>query len=310
MAKKSIVSAAVCLAVASLALLTSASLVAAADWQARPGGSYKSPGQGPKSKGRNTLPDGHVATASKGDIAKAWYIQPTSRYRHAILGDAIEASGLKVELHDGRTLDLNLPKNRVFEDRTPRLMDLDGDGAHEIITLLSSNSGGAAIAVYGVANGKLTLIDQTPFIGLSNRWRNIAGIADYNGDGALEIAEVVTPHIGGTLRFWSWRGKRLSQAAAAKYFSNHAIGAREQRLSATADFNGDGRPDLAVPGRSRQTLHLMGFIGPNRKLQTIDSVELRADIAGAIVANTHNGKPVMKVQLRDGSVWDIRDFQK
>ena len=92
-----------------------------------------------------------------------------------ILDDAIEAGGLKVKLRNGSKIEFSLPKNQVFEDRTPRLMDLDGDGRNEVITLLSSRSGGAAIAVYGAKAGKIALLDRTPFIGLSNRWRNIAG---------------------------------------------------------------------------------------------------------------------------------------
>ena len=292
-------------ALAALGLLTGTGASVAGEWSAKRGSTYSPPSEGPRATGGNTLPDGHVALASSGDIAKAWYIKPTSRYRHAILGDAIEAGGLEVQLRNGGSLELSLPKNLVFEDRTPRLRDLDGDGNNEIITLLSSNRGGAAIAVYGVSNGKIALIDQTPFIGLSNRWRNVAGMADYNGDGHIEIAEVVTPHIGGTLRFWTWRNKKLKAAGAAKYFSNHAIGACEQRLSATEDFNGDGRPDLAVPSRTRQSLHLMGFVGPNRKLQAIDSIQLRSSIAGAILTKNNQGKTRLTVELKDGSVWDI-----
>lgn len=285
------------------AMFTSA--LAAAEWSAKPGSTYTSPGEGPRPTDGKSLPDGHVALASTGEIAKAWFIQPTKRYRHAILGDDIEAGGLKVELRNGKTVELSLPQNRVFEDRKPRLVDLDGDGKSEIITLLSSSSGGAAIAVYGLKADKLAMIDQTPFIGLSNRWRNVAGVADYNGDGALEIAEVVTPHIGGTLRFWSWKNKKLHPAGAARSFSNHALGAYEQRLSATADFNGDGRPDLAVPGRSRDVLHLMGFIGPDRELKAIASLPLQSSIAGAIVADTKGGKTTLTLQLRDGSIWVI-----
>lgn len=287
------------------ACLSLPAAAAAAEWTAKPGTSYTAPSEGSRPTDGQSLPDGHVAVASKGAIAKAWYIQPTKRYRHAILGDDIEAGGLKVELRNGKTVEFSLPQNRVFEDRTPRLVDLDGDGESEIITLLSSSSGGAAVAVYGLKAGKIALLDQTPFIGLSNRWRNFAGVADYNGDGALEIAEVVTPHIGGTLRFWSWKDNKLQPAGAAKFFSNHALGAYEQRLSATADFNGDGRPDLAVPGRSRDVLHLMGFIGDARELKPIASIVLRSSIAGAIVANTKGGNTTLTVQLRDGSIWDI-----
>ncbi|NKB52922.1 MAG: hypothetical protein GKR97_11975 [Rhizobiaceae bacterium] len=248
----------------------------AAEWTAKKASGFKSPGQGHKAKGG--LPDGYEANAASGDIAKAWYVQPTRRYRHGILGDDIEAGGLKVMLRNGKTAEVSLTKSLVFEDRTPRLLDLDGDGKNEVITLMSSNSKGAAIAVFGSSDGQLELIDQTPFIGRSNRWRNVAGIADYNGDGLLEIAEVVTPHIGGTLKFWTWKNRRLKLAGSKRSFSNHAIGSREQRLSATADFNGDGRVDIAVPGSNRRSVRIMGFVdagGGNRKLKEIANVLCR-----------------------------------
>ena len=161
------------LATAALsAILATSSL--ASDWSEKRGSIYKPPGEGPHATGGDTLPDGHIASARKGDISKAWYTahKPLSS---RILDDAIEAGGLNVKLRNGSKIEFSLPKNQVFEDRTPRLMDLDGDGRNEVITLLSSRSGGAAIAVYGAKAGKMALLDRTPFIGLSNRWRNIAG---------------------------------------------------------------------------------------------------------------------------------------
>ncbi len=282
------------------------------EWTARQASGFKSPSQGRKATGG--LPDGYEAKASSGDISKAWYIQPTRRYRHGILGDDIEAGGLKVLLRNGKTAELSLKQSLVFEDRTPRLLDLDGDGNNEVVTLMSSNSKGAAIAVFGLKDGKLSLIDQTPFIGRSNRWRNIAGIADYNGDGWLEIAEVVTPHIGGTLKFWTWKNRRLKLAGSKRSFSNHAIGSREQRLSATADFNGDGRSDIAVPGSNRRTLHVMGFVGASgsnasggsRKLKEIASVSLPAKVSQPILLIKRNGSTVLKTKLSNGSIWEIQ----
>ena len=109
-----------------------ASTAQASDWVLEKSSGFSTPGQGQKAK--NGLPDGYAAKISRGDIASAWYTQPTRRYRHAILGDDIEAGGLKVSLRNGKTIELSLPDNLVFEDRTPRLHDLDGDGKVEVIT--------------------------------------------------------------------------------------------------------------------------------------------------------------------------------
>ena len=152
------------------------------------------------------LPDGGVARFKSGNIRAAWYSSPTGRYDHGVLGDAIEGGGLTVRLADGKTVELLLPETEVFEDITPRLVDLNGDGNAEVIAILSSLQKGGALAVYGIKGGKLALLAKTPFIGQSRRWLNIAGIADYDGGGGPEIALVKTPHIGGELQIWRFDG--------------------------------------------------------------------------------------------------------
>ncbi|WP_416898529.1 MAG: FG-GAP repeat domain-containing protein [Minwuia sp.] len=95
-----------------------------------------------------------------------------------------------------------------------------------------------------------------------NRWLNPAGIADFDGDGVLEIAVVVTPHIGGTLRLLRPAGgTRMTRVAEAHGFSNHAIGSRDQDLSAVLDWDGDGLPDLALPDAARREVVVVGFPG-------------------------------------------------
>lgn len=211
----------------------------------------------------NGLPDGAYAIHRPGapDAVAAWYGSPTKRYRHAILGDAIEAGSLHVTVRNGGTYRLDLPDSQVFEDRTPRIVDLDRDGSFEVITIRSFQSAGGSIAIYGLRNGKLVELAATKPIGRANRWLNIAGIADYAGRGEPQIAYVETPHIGGTLYFVEWRGKRLVPIASKRGFSNHRIGAREQGLSGDIDYDGDGRADIAVPSNDRHTLRLVGFEG-------------------------------------------------
>jgi hypothetical protein len=43
---------------------------------------------------RGGLPDGWIARAPEPGIVEAWYDEPTGRYDHAILGDAVEAGAL------------------------------------------------------------------------------------------------------------------------------------------------------------------------------------------------------------------------
>ncbi len=227
---------------------------------------------------RNGLPDGGVASIEFGDIRAAWYESPTRRYRHAILGDDIEAGRLVVQSAEGESLALDLPESEVFEDITPRLADLDGDGLTEVVTIRSSTRLGASVAIYGLVDGKLALRAATPFIGRANRWLNIAGIADYLGKGGAQIAYVETPHIGGTLFLWSYEKGALTQRAALGGFSNHAIGSRIQALSVTRDLFGDARPELIVPDDRRRTLRVLSAVETGWR--DCETVELPGRVAG------------------------------
>jgi hypothetical protein len=242
------------------------------------------------------LPDGCVASSS-GDIQAAWYTHPTNRYAHAILGDGIEAGALRVRLANGTQNEFVLPDSLVFEDRTPRLADLDGDGRTEIITIRASTRQGGSVAVYGVRGEQVVELGATPFIGRSNRWLNIAGIADFLGRGDLQVAFVETPHIGGTLKLATFDGNRMRVVARQSGFSNHEIRAREQRLSAVADFDGDGAMDLLVPDARRQQLLAMRFSPQLTRLTTLDP-------AGGVQRMVRSADAIL-VERIDGTILEI-----
>jgi len=238
------------------------------------------------------LPDGGIATylSTSPGIVSAWYSPPTRRYGHGVLGDGIEGGGLAAKDSKANLYKYQLPDDSVYEDITPRLADLDGDGRAEIITIKSFLNAGASLAVYGLRKNKLRLIASTPPIGLPNRWLNIAGIDDFNGDGFIDIATVVTPHIGGTLEIWSYIDGRLIKTASEYGFSNHFIGSRNLDLSAIADVNNDGRPDIAVPGAARRQLRIMTLSG--NRLEKIDAIDLPDKIDANIGFLRHPTAPV------------------
>lgn len=214
----------------------------------KPAASPTEPGPAPA----GALPDGRVATIPSGDIRRAWYARPTGRYSHGALGDRIEAGSLVAETADGALLEAVLPEEQVFEDITPRIADLDGDGKNELIAIRSSNTGGAAVAIYGLVGGELALRGAGSENGRANRWLNIAGFLPGPDDG-LTIYGVRTPHIGGRLFSLEYRdGTVIETNDIATDISNHVIGSRELGLSAVGAF--DGRLELIVPSQDRKSL--------------------------------------------------------
>lgn len=222
------------------------------------------------------LPDGGVA---EGMGLKAWYAAPTERYPHGILGDAIEAGSLIVE-RDGDTLRYDLPEDSVFEDLTPRIVDADGDGEPEILTIRSYLDGGATIALFGIRAGAITLLAEAAPIGTANRWLNPAGVADFDGDGDPEIAVIRTPHIGGILILYTWdrSSGRLVEESRKNGYSTHAIGSRALGLSLVIDWDGDGVTDLMVPRQDRKELVALSMAGG--QFQEIGIFKLRREITG------------------------------
>ncbi len=174
-------------------------------------------------------PDAQPAYASEpqdGEIALAWYGQQTTSYQHGVLGDAIEAGRLYVKLQNqsGCGLAFTLPEDSVFEDVTPRIADVTGDGANDVIVIESHQQRGASLAVYGIEDSQLVKLASAPYVGKRFRWLAPVGMADFNNDGIDDVAYVQTPHIGGILKIWSFRDSSPQQLASAGGFSNHRIG--------------------------------------------------------------------------------------
>jgi hypothetical protein len=233
----------------------------------------------------NACPMGLVAKGTN-DIAEVWLTRPTDRYAHDILGDAIEAGGMALRKSDGKLIEYVLPEEFVFEDRQVRLRDLDNDGKDEIIVVLASQTQGAALAVYGVRDGAIVKLAQTPHIGRPNRWLNPAEIADLDGDGKLEIVFVTTPHLGKIVEVWRYHAARLSRVTTLAGYSNHVIGSPVQDMTEVVNSATQGRL-LAIPAADYSTVAFLKLEGD--KLAEVARVRVGGRITSAVTLN-ENGR--------------------
>ena len=155
-----------------------------------------------------------AGAAGADTILSATFTDPTTRYAHGVLGDAIEWGTLEVEvgnqtgatsgLFSGKrsvTWRFTLPQELVFEDTEPRLWDVTGDGDPEIVDVQSHRDFGARLVILGVPDGASgadaapVQIGETPFIGQTNRWLAPVGAADLDGDGKIEVGYIDRPHL-------------------------------------------------------------------------------------------------------------------
>ncbi|MGQ3359039.1 MAG: hypothetical protein ACT6XY_08490 [Phreatobacter sp.] len=217
------------------------------------------------------LPD--TETTRAGGMT-AWLSDPTTRYAHGVLGDAIEAGGFVVE-RGGRALHHRLGPEAVFEDRRVRLVDLGG-GTPAALVVKSYLRRGSALAAYAIGEEAITPLAESAAIGTPNRWLNPVGVADFTRTGAPLVAAVVTPHIAGSLRLYRREGARLEEVARLDGVTNHIIGSRDLDLGRISDVDGDGLPEIVLPSLDRLRLVAVSFAGGTGRI--VASVPLPAPL--------------------------------
>ena len=213
------------------------------------------------------LPEEQISI-SQDETLYTQYAGPTERYRHGILGDIIEASEL-VAVKNGNFYLHTLKEEYVFEDIRPRLYDVTGDGALELVCIRTHANLGAGIAIYTVSDAGIEEYAHVAEIGTPNRWLNIVAVDDLDNDGTIEIAWIETPHIGGILKVAPITKGALKATAEIRGYSNHAIG--ETNLCLSVLTNEDNQKIIYVPNQNRNKI--VGFQYENETLRLVDEIE-------------------------------------
>ncbi|MDO6502548.1 VCBS repeat-containing protein [Shimia thalassica] len=177
------------------------------------------------------------------DIVSARYVEQTSVYAHGAVPEG-EYAGIEFRLSGGRVLTSSAGE-AVYEDTAPRLVDVNGDGTPEVLSVISYFDRGAALRIWGevadatTASGtSMAVLAETPAIGRRHRWLAVVGAADLDGDGHVEIAYIDRPHLAKTLRVWRYNDGTLTQVAEQGGLTNHRIG--ETHISGGIRDCGDG----------------------------------------------------------------------
>jgi hypothetical protein len=231
-------------------------------------------------------PDGRTSDAN-GHVA-VFGAPSATRYRHGVLGDAVEPTALLwLERHGLEPLaQLELPPPHVFEDIAPRA--IAWRGRRGLLTVRSGPQGGQLAVIAHTAGAGMELAALGEPIGTPNRWMSPST------DGR-HLWAVHTPHIGGVLHRYADAGERLSSQVIARGMSNHAIGDRDLDVSAWVG------PRWVVPSQDRRRLLVF-----NADAAAETKAPAAVTLAGAVKALSpwrRGPEDGVAALLQDGSVW-------
>lgn len=218
------------------------------------------------------------ATSASGiaaHIVAADYAVPTERYRHHIMGSVPPWAELVLTFSDGSLRRIVLPETSVFEDIAPRLADVDGDGRAEVVVVETHVARGGSLAIYE-ETGKIA---ATPHIGRPQRWLAPAGIADFDGDGHVEIGYVDRPHLAQVLRLWRFSDGALTEVGRVDGVTNHRIG--EEFITGGLRDCGAG-PQMIVASANWRRVMAVGFDGASMTLTDLGNATGPESFAAAL----------------------------
>lgn len=125
--------------------------------------------------------------------------------------------------------------------------DLDGDGDDELLICTSEAIDGRPAGARVFVNDGTRLVDRTAVLGITPIGDSDIEVADFNGDGALDIAQLSATQL------------RVSLAAAdGSFHSAYQLSTSAAVGMAIGDVSGDSRPDIYLARRyGSNTVNLM-----------------------------------------------------
>jgi hypothetical protein len=252
--------------------------------------------------GYHLLPDARLVVSDDGEVGA--YARATDRYAHGVLGDALEGGALGIASVNEVTFyggEIQVDAPAVLEGIAPLWADIDGDGVQELVSTVSNASSGAWLRVEGHNGG---IIAESAPIGQGFRWRHQIAVAPTGIDGAPQVIEVQTPHIGGIVGYFDLRGDTLSLNNAQLGYTSHAINSANLDQAVVADFDGDGVPELVLTDQART--RLAAVVNSERGVQEVWSLPLGAALASNLsVVELPDGGVALGAVTEDGrlSVW-------
>ncbi len=169
------------------------------------------------------------------------------------------------------------------------IADLNGDGNPDIVYAFVEGSAIADVVLFGNGDGTFRLGDFGLGSGSPQAQDTISAnpaIADFNRDGAPDVAFVSTLY-GLTILVNYGDGTLITPALGGPYGLNPLNNNLTGPL-ALADFNGDGKPDLAVVDQSAAST---GTAGPTEVSVLLNSTPLQFPVILGGVVNAASGRP-------------------
>lgn len=261
------------------------------------------------------LPDA-APTVLSGDLV-AVLVAPTLRYRHGVLGDEVEASGVAiVDPLAGTVLARWMATDeRVVEER--RVVGFDAAGRFGVVATVSGAGDGGALAVLAMEEADAAasgggdasaLVPVAVASGLGQergqRWRHVLGTV---GD---RLYAVAAPHLGGPLERWRLPpdGGVLNGEAYDLAVTSHREGWRDLslgRLLTAVGSDPAGLDLLLLPSRDLDTLRLVAC--DPLACRVVADADLGGRIAAEPIVTRHGSGDVEVVAGReDGALLRIR----